>query len=57
MSRTTEKQKILRIQSQMSILFIPFLSFLMMTATAQVLKMKVKKKRGIANQRYILSGI
>ena len=51
------KQMILTMQSTMIISFMPFLSFLMMTATAQVLRMAVKKKRGTASQRKILSGI
>ena len=51
MSRIMAKQKILTMQSQMIISFMPFFSFLMMTARAQVLRAKVKKKRGIANPR------
>ena len=51
MSRIMKMMKILTMQSQMIISFMPFFSFLMMTATAQALRAKVKKKRGIANTR------
>ena len=50
-SRIMAKQKILTMQSQMIISFIPFFSFLMMTTTAQALRTKVKKKRGIASPK------
>ena len=57
MGKTRAKHKILTTQSQMIILFIPFCSFFMMTVTAQVLKRKVRRKIGRANQRQRLPGV
>ena len=56
MGKMRAKQKILTMQSQMIIWSIPFISFFMMTATAQVLKETVRRKMGRATQRRRLSG-
>ena len=57
MSRIRALQKILAMQSKMIIWFIPFCSFFMMTNTAQVLKEKVRRKMGKANQRQRIPGM
>ena len=56
MRRIRALQKILAMQSEMIIWFIPFCSFCKMTATAQMLRKNVMMKMGRAKQRQRVSG-